>query len=124
MFRKARNIAVSLVFLVSTTGITLHKHYSDGELFDFSIFGKAKSCCETHCGCCKDETVTFQLHTDIMGSAFQHVDAPHFDHILQVIQIDHLVQPLFSANLPEHSFSDSSPPTVKPELALLQNFLL
>ena len=124
MFRKARNIAVSLVFLVSTTGITLHKHYSGGELFDFSVFGKAKSCCETNCGCCKDEIVTFKLHTDVLGSTFQNVETPHFNQVLQVIQIDHLVQPVFCTNLPERCYFDSSPPTVTHKLALLQNFLL
>jgi hypothetical protein len=124
MFQKARNIAVSLIFLISTSGITLHKHYSDGELFDFSIFGKAKSCCETNCGCCKDETVTFQLHIDVLGSAFQQVETPHFNHILQVIKVDHLIQSLYSASLPEHFYFDSSPPTISHNQALLQNFLL
>ena len=61
---------VAFVLLVSTIGVVINKHYSDGELFSTALFVEAKSCCESSC-ChsspmegCRDEFEYHKLDVD------------------------------------------------------------
>lgn len=71
--RHLLNIVVSVVLLVSTTGIIINKHYSGGELFSAALFVDAKSCCETTCchhehqNNCHDESDFYKLIADYMS---------------------------------------------------------
>ena len=68
--KKVIHIAVSLLLMVSTTGVIINKHYSGGELFSASIFIDAKSCCETSCchhehrNNCHEESDYYKLSTE------------------------------------------------------------
>ena len=68
--KKVSHILVSLLLLVSTTGVIINKHYSGGELFSASFFVDAKSCCETSCchhehqSNCHEESDFYKLSTE------------------------------------------------------------
>ena len=65
---------VSLLLLVSTTGIIINKHYSGGKLFSSAMFVEPESCCESSCchhdhqSNCHDETSFYKLVTDYVKS--------------------------------------------------------
>lgn len=76
--QKIRNIIIILSLLVSTTGVSLSKHYSRGTLYSVALFGNAESCCEIPCDCCDDETDFMKLDVDFVSSTF---DSPEISVI-------------------------------------------
>jgi hypothetical protein len=69
-------ILLSLTYLVSTTGVTIAKHYCGGELESVSLTGAGHCCCEDGVDlqgitCCGDEVVQLKVDT-------QHVAAKVF----------------------------------------------
>ena len=60
-----------IVLLVSTTGMTVSKHYCGDSLVDVNVFSEAKSCCEAGCstGCCHDESEHFELDENFLVTA-------------------------------------------------------
>ncbi len=70
MVRKMINIIAVFILLVTTTGITISKHYCGDLLISVALDGKAKSCCEPGCNCCHNEHVTIHLNDDFVGSQF------------------------------------------------------
>ena len=71
MLKKVSHIVISLILLVSTTGLTISKHYSMGELFDVSFIGEADRCCPIPCDCCEDEFEFHRLEVEFVGSDVQ-----------------------------------------------------
>ncbi len=65
--------------LVSTTGVSLSKHYSGGTLYSVALFGDAESCCEVPCGCCSDETDFIMLDLDFVSSSFDYPEISIID---------------------------------------------
>jgi len=63
MVKKILHIATILILMLATTGVSISKHYCHGSLISFSLFGKAKSCCDSSCGACHNETA-FSKVTD------------------------------------------------------------
>ena len=62
------NIILSLLLLVSTMGVTVHKHHCMGKVRDVAVFKKAKSClgernkgrtCPMHC--CNDTVEEYKI---------------------------------------------------------------
>ncbi len=49
--KKVVNILINLLFLISVTGVSIHKHYSRGRLYSTAFFHEAEKCCanNTHC---------------------------------------------------------------------------
>ncbi len=69
MFRKIANILVLILFIVSTTGFTISKHYCHGNLVSVSINVEAKSCCGVSDNdCCKNENEFCQLTDDFAAT--------------------------------------------------------
>ena len=86
--RKAINILVSIVFLISFIGVNIHKHYSQGKLYSTAIFHEAESCCADmeHCemanmsetfehhqknNCsCEDKTETLKISDVFVSEGF------------------------------------------------------
>lgn len=60
MFKAIANIILSLLILVSSTSLTIDKHYCKNEVKSIGIFNKAESCCKAPCKCCHNETVTIK----------------------------------------------------------------
>jgi len=70
MIKKISHILLALLLLVSTSGVSIHKHFSNGKLFSTAIFGKAKSCCEVPCGCCSEKQDVYKVHNNYTASSF------------------------------------------------------
>ena len=119
------NIIIAGLFLLTTTGFTVTKHYCSGNLVDIAINSTPESCCgDDDGGCCSNESEIFQLREDI--TAVQSID---LDQELS-FDIQVLVNDLFEVNLPEISESNSyfeiniPPPDVRAFLADIQSFRL
>jgi hypothetical protein len=89
--KKAINILVSVIFLMSFIGVQVHKHYSQGKLFSTAIYTEAESCCESMETCemtnmsascqhqkqgdcsCKNDTETFKLNSNFVVNEKQKI---------------------------------------------------
>lgn len=75
MFRKLANIFVLILFVVSTTGFTISKHYCHGNLVSVAINAEAESCCgSSNNGCCENENEFYQLNDDFTASQNSTID--------------------------------------------------
>lgn len=62
MFKKTVNIFILILFIVSTTGFTISKHYRRNNLVSVTINSVPKPCCGVNSkGCCHNENEFFQL---------------------------------------------------------------
>ncbi len=123
--KKFIHILIAGLFLFTTTGFTITKHYCSGNLVDVAINSAPESCCgDDGGGCCTDESETFQLKENV--TPVQSIDLDQeFSFEIQM-----LVNDLFEVNLPEISESSSyfeiniPPPDVRAFLADIQSFRL
>ena len=124
------NIALSLLLLVSTMGVTVHKHHCMGKVRGVAVFKKAKSClgernkgrsCPMHC--CDDTVEEYKI--DNVTKASLEID------------LSAKLLPLFTiiASYPEIDFHSSSqltarylnykPPPIDLDIPIqVQSFLL
>lgn len=72
MLKKISHIILSLVLLISTMGMTVSKHYCQGNLMSVSLFGQNKSACNMG-NCCHSETHVYQVKEDFSVPAFSTV---------------------------------------------------
>ncbi|MCF8229040.1 MAG: hypothetical protein K9G58_13315 [Bacteroidales bacterium] len=106
-----RTFSIGLAFLMvlSTIGITIHKHYSHGELYSVALFGNADPCCEMDCGCCYEESETYRLTEEFITSSYELDKVLSTNAILkhsEIITGDHIVMQQKKAFLEK----DKSPP--------------
>jgi hypothetical protein len=52
MLKKAGNIAIILLLLVATGGLTVTRHYCGVAEMSFSVYSTPKACCSGHCDKC------------------------------------------------------------------------
>lgn len=112
-----------MILLISTTGVSLSKHYSGGILYSVSVIGDAESCCEIPCDCCNDETDFFVLNVDYIISIF---DYPQIQSIDLIGDSNFLLNTLdnfgiFSGNNFKF-YPDISPPKQINHLSFFQSF--
>ena len=88
--KKVSHIIITLFLLVSTTGITISKHYSMGELYDASFIGEADRCCSEPCDCCEDEFEFYRLEVEFVGSdvQFSFNEVPSVDLLIITVLFD------------------------------------
>lgn len=124
MFRKVKHIIISLLLLVSTTGMTFSMHYCGGELISTSINKEIKSCCNDECGCCKNEFLRFEVEDDFINSLKANN--------IQTYELELLFPILYTLNfemptddeIKKITFNDSSPPkSIQTRIAILQTYL-
>ncbi|MEN8118635.1 MAG: hypothetical protein ABFS16_16750 [Bacteroidota bacterium] len=124
MIKKASHIILSMLLLISTTGLAISKHYCGGELISTSLFVEGGSCCDSD-DCCKNETEIFQLDEDFSVSTSLAIP--------ESVQIDLLAISLvvFNLNIEENSIADDyilidspPPPKIQTSLAKRQIYLL
>lgn len=124
MLRKTLHIVISAMFILSTLGFTISKHYCGNNFINFSVNSQADSCCDRNDGCCHTEYDHFQVQQDFVNSVYSDS--------FQDIKID-ILFPLFFLSLdckaieltiPTIGFCESPPPpTIQTNLALLQTYL-
>ena len=124
MFRIFSHIVVSLLLLITTTGMAVSKHFCDEFLVSTSYFAETESCCDGD-GCCHNETAFFQLQDDFQPSLKSEIPAS--------IEIELISSELIQLNLEDFfcitpaAFAENkppSPPELKTVLSLKQAYLL
>ncbi|MBI9035744.1 MAG: hypothetical protein JEZ03_14885 [Bacteroidales bacterium] len=78
MMRKAGHIILLIMFLMSTMGVVINKHYTHGELYDTAFYMEAESCCEVPGPCCEDTMELLRLEVDFMVDAPEQLEAKTF----------------------------------------------
>ncbi|MFT2008208.1 HYC_CC_PP family protein [Pontibacter sp. 13R65] len=137
LLRQFMLLALTLLVLVSSTGISVGMHVCDGEVHDISLFGNAKECpmeqqqqtlppCHAPAAdnCCDDQTFVFEQFGDVADTKAQlltkHLDIKFIAAIkvvlLQLFEQHIALKPAFAHY--------SSPPLVRDVPVLVQSFLL
>lgn len=75
MFRKIANIFVLLLFVVSTTGFTISKHYCKGDLVSVSVGSMTKLNNNNSPNCCHSKNEHLQLKDE-----FTYTQNPNLNH--------------------------------------------
>jgi len=80
LIKKLLNITISMLLLISTSGVIVNKHYRGDQLFSTAFFADAKSCCESAC-CphkhkdnCREESILYKLMVDFTLPDITDVD--------------------------------------------------
>lgn len=125
---KILNIFLALLLLLSTSGVTLHKHYCMGRLKNIAVFQEAESCIakmgmERAMDCCEDVKEELKV-TDLNKVSFGFSLTPQL-HLLAVIAYIFIDWDLFS-NVNRHfPYVNYKPPLIDPDITVLvQSFLL
>ncbi len=124
MHKKVLHIILSLMLLVSTTGVTLSMHYCGGKYVSTSLFVKADSCCSEVCGCCEDKSVHYEVEEDFTSPVVLALEpAIELELFIELFHLE-IVEEGQSTLPIKKTFEDTSPPkTVDERLSLLQTFL-
>lgn len=48
---KIANIFITIVFLVTFTGVQINEHYLNGKLYSIEVFGEPETCCDADGSC-------------------------------------------------------------------------
>jgi hypothetical protein len=102
--------------LLSTTGISLHKHYSGGNFYSFALYTEAESCCQTDCDCCTDEVEFLQLDADFLCSPLADIDFKNTSTLSDMVFYftnNSLLTSEFQAHKNSLIFQNLSPPKNK-----------
>ena len=125
MLKKSVHIIISLILLVSTSGLTISRHYSMGKLFDVSLIGEADHCCTVPCDCCKDEFEFHKLEVEFVGSDI-HVsfdEIPTLDLLVSTLLFD--VDSDLGIPISEIDYANNHPPPLESAApSFTQSFLL
>lgn len=127
MIRQFVHITLSMILLLSTTGVAISKHYCGGELSKVEVGHEKIHCCDQPDDmpddCCHDEQLTFLLEQDFQLSAFQ------FDcHLLAVTAFLPYLD-LSALFVEQEAYETEFKPYLSPPIAqdipvLLQSFLI
>ncbi|MCF8370520.1 MAG: hypothetical protein K9H64_02785 [Bacteroidales bacterium] len=91
MIKKVANSIIVVILLISTSGVIINKHYSNGQLYSSSLFTKAKSCCEADTCChsqndgCTEETKAYRLVVDFDFTNKVQIDPSGFANLIFAI---------------------------------------
>lgn len=84
LYQKITNIILSVLLLVSTTGLTIDKHYYGESLISIAVMHKAESCCEGPCNCCHNESIQIKVKDDFLISEFSEINI--FSFIVNIFE--------------------------------------
>ena len=95
MLKLCSHITLSVLLLLSATGMTINLHYCHDQLIDLALIAPAKSCCEadllednchqnmsiSNTNHCNDETIKFETANDyvVSGYSFSFENAHSFE---------------------------------------------
>jgi len=124
MIKRIINIILACLFLTTTTGFTLSKHYCGGEMISISINFEAEACCDDvdNSSCCRNETEHFQLKEDFVSNVIDFQFQDTNTDILQPIVLAFI----YNSFLPDLDIdirpTESPPPEIKTFLSTIQVF--
>ena len=71
MIKKVAHIAVVVLLLLATTGVTVFKHYCGNSLISKTIGYTEKHCCTNgHCNSCHNDSQSFKINDDFESSNY------------------------------------------------------
>ena len=115
------SIMISLLLLVSVSGVTVVQHYCQGKLMAESIYSTPHHCCGDSCPYCSDKVVSLRVSDTFLLSA-NHFD---FDNNWMKV-MDHFItaediKPLFTSNFQANCQKEVPPLIVlQPALSKIQ----
>ncbi|MEZ5011652.1 MAG: hypothetical protein R2744_08680 [Bacteroidales bacterium] len=113
------NIVISMLLLVSTTGVTVTRHYCGNNLRSVSLLEQPSPCCDDP-GCCHNEYETIKVKDEFSVSS-SHFNFELFDLQVPVTGYETVAELYHFVRV----FSDSpSPPDLSSRLSILQSFIL
>lgn len=124
MIKIYSHIIISLLLLVTTTGMAVSKHFCDELLVSTSFFAETEACCDGD-ACCHHESEFFQLKDDFQPSMPEKVPAS-----VEIELISYEVMSLTPEDLSStfhNTFAENkppSPPKIQTVLSLKQSYLL
>jgi len=82
MFRKITHIIISIVLLISTTGVSLSEHHCGNEIINISLNTTMQPCCEMPNDCCHNDFELIQMKADFTKpSSVVQIDISELHHI-------------------------------------------
>ena len=95
MFKKVAHILIVSLLLISTSGISMTRHFCGNTLESFSIYGTPHRCCDSSCDKCHNKHTFKKVTDEFTGSGVSIVDFKADSHSINAIVIfnisDHLV---------------------------------
>ncbi len=137
MLKIVSHITLIILFLFSSTGLTINMHYCKDSVYDIGIYTEAESCCADMCqhhkyneddksqNHCNDETFIVEIEDDYTSSS--HTYEFSSSNFVNLFIYQHLVVD-FSANTSSDNrnitYIDTSTHSVLKKLSILQTYLL
>ncbi|MFP4488184.1 MAG: HYC_CC_PP family protein [Bacteroidales bacterium] len=114
-------MAISVLLLIATAGITVSKHYCGDKLEAVALINSPDACCDME-SCCHDETQVFMLDNDFTYTPEEPVNIPGF----KTLEVPgYSIAASLPVNSPFIVFNDRpQPPGLRTYLASIQSFLL
>lgn len=60
------SILLSLIIIISTSGIFVSEHYCSNQLISVSFFSNSKKCCDDSCPFCKNVNHSYKVKTKVV----------------------------------------------------------
>lgn len=122
MFKGIINISLAILFLFTSSGVILNKHYCCDKFVSASLYSTPQSCCGGHCNKCHNETTVFKI-TDNYQNSNLTVDLTQ--QIKEIIApVSFFIISYIEPTIFNKYFSDTSSPPGSKIPSLLQVFRL
>ena len=122
------NVLVALLIVLSTTGVTLHKHYCMGHVRNVALMHEAESCpgegtMDMPGDCCKDTVEEFKIE-ELNKAAFNFDGTPEL-YVVTVLS-DFIVEIILDSRVTgQTAFLNYKPPLIERDIPItVQSFLL
>jgi hypothetical protein len=123
MLKGIVNISFAVLFLFTSSGVVLNKHYCSNRLVSSSIFLTPKNCCNGHCNKCHNETKVYKITDNYQNSNFSLNLNQYYNDLIKIPVAFCLISfnETFSAT---KYITDTSPPPGSRLSSFLQVFRL
>jgi hypothetical protein len=100
--KKAGTYIVIFFLLLSTSGLSITRHYCGQSFASFSLFSTPKPCCGDDCDKCHNEFSFNKVTDNYTASSSEEVKSPVSDYAFQAFFINELLESLtaFSSGAP------------------------
>jgi hypothetical protein len=121
MLTKISHIFLALLFMVTTMGMTVSKHFCGSYLQSTSVLSEIEPCCDMP-DCCHNESITLEIKDDFSVTSYNFdftqlaVDLPALVELVE-IEVSENNSYLISENTPP-------PPKIQTVLSRFQSYLL
>ncbi len=123
MFKGIIHISFAFLFLFTSGGVILNKHYCGNKFVSSSLFLTPHSCCNGHCNKCHNETKVYKITDNFQDSSFTINLTQYFNELFNVSSSDILIS-YCEHQVISRFFVDTSPPPGSKIVSLLQVFRL